>query len=158
MPLERSNEEPQSKKSEDFFLEDYRLKVEYFAGHLSRMWTRFNFLLTVDSALFALFATRESLDPDTRLLFILAGLALSVLWTFFGVLDFFITRTYRKHIEDAHGLLVNGRDSGPAEGHHPYVGELPPAQQISPLYMAIVLPVGFSVVWLYLFFFVVSKN
>ncbi len=70
-------------KTEDFLLEDYRLKVEYFSSHLSRMWTRFNFLLTIDSALFALYATREKLEPDTRLLFLLTGLVLSVLWSYF---------------------------------------------------------------------------
>jgi hypothetical protein len=92
MAHESGNEDTQSRMPEDFLLEDYRLKVEYFSSHLSRMWTRFNFLLTIDSALFALYATREKLEPDTRLLFLLTGLVLSLLWSYFGVLDIFITR------------------------------------------------------------------
>jgi len=132
-------------KTEDFLLEDYRLKVQYFSSHLSRMWTRFNFLLTIDSALFALFATRENLAPTTRLLFILPGLVLSVLWSLFGVLDISFTNRYRNHIKSAHCLLVNGRDG--LQPEHPYVGET--TAQISPVLMAIILPLGFSVVWLY---------
>jgi hypothetical protein len=139
---ESGNEDIQSRMPRDFLLEDYRLKVEYFSSHLSRMWTRFNFLLTIDSALFALYATREKLEPDTRLLFLLTGLVLSGLWSYFGVIDIIITNTYRKHIEDAHGQLVNRRE------HHPYVGKM--RGQISPVYIAIVLPLGFFLVWLYL--------
>jgi hypothetical protein len=148
MAHESGNEDTQSRMPEDFLLEDYRLKVEYFSSHLSRMWTRFNFLLTIDSALFALYATREKLEPDTRLLFLLTGLVLSVLWSYFGVLDIFITDTYRNHIKDAYGKLLSGRDSRSAEGAPPYVGQM--RGQISPVYIAIVLPLGFSVVWLYL--------
>jgi hypothetical protein len=146
---ESGNGDTKSRMPGDFLLEDYRLKVEYFSSHLSRMWTRFNFLLTIDSALFALYATRENLEPDTRLLFLLTGLVLSVLWSYFGVLDIFITDTYRNHIKDAYGRLVNGLlDSRSAAGHPPYVGEM--RWQISPVYIAIVLPLGFSVVWVYL--------
>jgi hypothetical protein len=63
-------------KKEDFLLEDYKLKVEYYAGHLSRMWTRFNFLLTIDSALFGLFATRENPTQATQQKFLVIGFAI----------------------------------------------------------------------------------
>ena len=36
---------------EDFLLKDYELKVRYLSDHLQRMWTRFNFFVTIESAL-----------------------------------------------------------------------------------------------------------
>ncbi len=30
-----------------FLLEDYKLKVGYLTAHLTRMWTRFNFFVTI---------------------------------------------------------------------------------------------------------------
>jgi hypothetical protein len=143
----------------DFLLEDYKLKVEYFSNHLSRMWTRFNFLLTIDSALFALFATRENLSSTTRLLFIFTGLVLSVLWFFIGGLDIHFTAIYRSHIKKAHCLLLNGCDVT-GEDKPPYVGDVGETiPGISPLnIMARYLPLGFSVVWVYWLFYSFGKN
>jgi hypothetical protein len=134
-------------KKEDFLLEDYKLKVEYYAGHLSRMWTRFNFLLTINSALFGLFATREPLAQGARREFLLIGLVLSVAWLVFGVLDISFTRRYTKHIERAYGLLVN-RVNG-MRRRYPYAGQAGTLlRYVSPLSMAILAPLGFLVVWL----------
>jgi hypothetical protein len=139
-------------KTFNFLLEDYKLKVEYYAGHLSRMWTRFNFLLTIDSALFGLFATGQvTLSPCW--LFPVIGMALSVLWGVFGAFDlFFFTPLYRSHIESAYRLLVNETSGLPAD--YTYAGETPelriPFRIVSPLYMSILMPVAFLGAWLYL--------
>jgi hypothetical protein len=76
-------------KAEDFLLEDYKLKVGYYTGHLSRMWTRFNFLLTIDSALFDLFATGD-FNRSICTLFLVVGIVLSALWCVFGGFDIFL--------------------------------------------------------------------
>lgn len=31
----------------DFFMEDYKLKISYLNDQFGRMWTRFNFFLTI---------------------------------------------------------------------------------------------------------------
>jgi hypothetical protein len=35
-----------------FQIEDYRQKVQYLKDHFARIWTRFNYFLTLQSALF----------------------------------------------------------------------------------------------------------
>ena len=37
----------------DFFMEDYKLKVGYLNDQFSQMWTSFNFFLTIESGLVA---------------------------------------------------------------------------------------------------------
>jgi hypothetical protein len=36
---------------EMILIEDYRQKITYLTGHTTRMWTRFNFFVTIESAL-----------------------------------------------------------------------------------------------------------
>ena len=36
---------------EDFLLEDYKQKISCLTAHLAGMWTRFNFFVTIESAL-----------------------------------------------------------------------------------------------------------
>ena len=89
--------------TKDFLLEDYKLKVQYLTAHFSRMWTRFNFFLTINSALFAF-----SVQEDTAafvLLFVVAGLLLSALWYFFGATDNYLVEVYRKQVGTTYHLL-----------------------------------------------------
>src|SRR3712207_1805551 len=90
-------------ETRDFLLEDYKVKVQYLSDHLSRMWTRFNFLLTLNSGLFAF-----SVQKDTAtfgLLFTLAGVVLSILWYVFGANDNYLVEVYRKQVECSYTLL-----------------------------------------------------
>jgi hypothetical protein len=87
----------------NFLLEDYKLKVQYLTNHFSRMWTRFNFFLTINSALFAF-----SVQKDTAtfvLLFVVAGLLLSALWYCFGAVDNYLVEVYRKQVGTTYYLL-----------------------------------------------------
>jgi hypothetical protein len=86
-----------------FLLEDYRLKVQYLTDHFSRMWTRFNFFLTINSALFA-FSVQKDTAPFV-LLFVVAGLLLSALWYFFGATDNYLVDVYRKQVGTTYYLL-----------------------------------------------------
>jgi len=38
--------------TEDFLSEDYKLKVDFLKSQFDRLWTRFNYFLTVEMALF----------------------------------------------------------------------------------------------------------
>ncbi len=86
-------------ETEDFFLRDYELKVEYLTRHFERMWTRFNFFVTIESALIggnSIFG--EGKHP---LQIAALGCILSFIWYIFGAEDRYLVRVYRKHMEDA---------------------------------------------------------
>jgi hypothetical protein len=115
--------------TEDFLLEDYKLKVQYLTAHFSRMWTRFNFFLTINSALFAF-----SVQKDTAAfvsLFVVAGLLLSALWYFFGAADNYLVEVYRKQVGTTYYLL-GSKEPGLRELQsgeetrevHSYVGDI----------------------------------
>jgi hypothetical protein len=135
-------------KTEDFLLDDYKLKVEYYTGHLSRMWTRFNFLLTIDSALLGLFAAGD-VAPAICPLLPFVGMTLSTLWCVFSAFDLSFTRRYTRHIKCAYCLLANKINDLPAG--YAYADETEvrwPLRYVSPLYMSVLLPLGFLGVWL----------
>lgn len=44
-------ETTQSLPPKDFLFKDYDMKVGYLTAHLGRMWTRFNYFVSVESAL-----------------------------------------------------------------------------------------------------------
>lgn len=89
--------------TEDFLLKDYELKVQYLTNHFSRMWTRFNFFLTINSALFA-FSVQEDTAAFVSL-FVVAGILLSILWYFFGATDNYLVEVYRRQVETTYYLL-----------------------------------------------------
>ncbi len=83
-------------KPEDFLVKDYELKVDYLNGHLSRMWTRFNFFLVIHVALFGLFFDKGS---DCASYLALVGFILAVLWYIFAATDNKLADVYRDHVE-----------------------------------------------------------
>jgi len=89
---------------QEFLLEDYKLKAQYLIAHFSRMWTRFNFFLTINSALFAFSVQQDTagLAP----LFVAAGIPLSALWYFFGAADNYLGDVYRRQVTYPYTLLV----------------------------------------------------
>lgn len=90
-------------KTDDFLLEDYKLKAQYLTTHFARMWTRFNFFLTIESALFAF-----SLDRSQTAyiwLISLAGVLISLAWYFFGAADNYLVEVYRRQTAYAFHLL-----------------------------------------------------
>jgi hypothetical protein len=89
--------------SKDFLFEDYKVKVQYLTDHFSRMWIRFNFLLTLNTALFA-FSFQKGTTTFGPL-FAGAGIVLCVLWYVFGANDNHLVEVYRKQIEDSYELL-----------------------------------------------------
>ena len=90
-------------KTDGFLLEDYKLKAQYLTNHFTRMWTRFNFFLTIQSALFAF-----SLDQNRSAfvwLLALAGVLISLAWYFFGAADNYLVEVYRWQTAHAFHLL-----------------------------------------------------
>ncbi len=84
---------------EDFLLEDYKQKISYLTNHLQRMWTRFNFFVTIESALIGGKFLIASNVPSRELA--TAGMILSALWYVMGAQDRYLVKIYRWHVEQA---------------------------------------------------------
>ncbi len=77
-------------------IDDYKSKVQYLKDHFTRLWTRFNYFLTLQSALFG----AAILSPDKYRWWIpIFGAFLCVLWYIFGAQDRYLVELYRKQIE-----------------------------------------------------------
>jgi hypothetical protein len=79
-----------------FLIEDYRQKVQYLKDHLVRIWTRFNFFLTLQSALFG--ATIISIEKYQWRVPAF-GIFISALWYVTGAQDRYLVALYRKEIQ-----------------------------------------------------------
>jgi len=92
-----------------FLIEDYRQKVQYLKDHLTRIWTRFNFFLTLQSALFG--ASIISIEKYQWRVPAF-GMFISALWYLAGAQDRYLVELYRKQIQNAipkikHGLQLS---------------------------------------------------
>jgi hypothetical protein len=84
---------------EDFLLRDYELKIRYLSDHFQRMWTRFNFFVTIESALIGGKFLIASNAPSQELA--IAGIILSGLWYVMGAQDRYLVKLYRWEVEEA---------------------------------------------------------
>jgi hypothetical protein len=100
----------------DFLVKDYELKTRYLSDHFQRMWTRFNFFVTIESALaggkFLFGGPTAGLTRGIAAL----GVVLSVIWYVFGAEDRYLVRIYRRQVQDAGkkaaGALLDDTDAG----------------------------------------------
>jgi hypothetical protein len=109
---------------EDFLLRDYELKVKYLTDHFQRMWTRFNFFVTIESALiggrFIFGGEKNHILPLAFL-----GTVLSFIWYVFGAEDRFLVRVYRRQVEDAgKKVAIALAVEDPARHGYVHVGEI----------------------------------
>jgi hypothetical protein len=104
---------------DEFLRKDYELKISYLIAHLGRMWTRFNFFVTVESGLVAgLVFTRDGGGFTTAAVYFAAAEAvLSAIWWIFGAQDRYLVESYRDAVKQAAERL-DGRDTFPR-----YVGD-----------------------------------
>lgn len=89
---------------EQLRIDDYFAKVDYLVNHFNRMWTRFNFFLTIEGvALSALAFSRDGIEvpPIVAVL----GAAISFVWWMFGREDKYLVDLYRAQIEESHEAL-----------------------------------------------------
>ena len=107
----------------EFLLEDYKQKISYLVAHLGRMWTRFNFFITLEAALLGgkLLLVGEKPSPLVGVI----GTILSFTWYLMGAQDRFLADFYRWQvmrvagcIKDTFGSLENSDSakSEPKEG------------------------------------------
>ena len=117
--------------AEELLQSDYKLKIDYLVAHLGRMWTRFGFFLTIESALISYSLIRDnSLYVELLCAF---GVLMSLLWYYFASTDNFLVAVYRRQVAHVFFLLKATRDKAFAEAglsHTPncysYVGSILP--------------------------------
>lgn len=110
-------------KEEEFLLKDYELKITYLKDHFQRMWTRFNFFVTIESALIGgnFLLQKDGFDPKLAY----AGILLSLFWYLMGAEDRYLVRLYRYQVEKA-GAAVAAIvwDSEEARKKYRHVGQV----------------------------------
>lgn len=101
-----SANDEQTAKDEDalsFLQHEYGLKINYLEAHFSRMWTRFNFFVGIETALsvalFALFREKGVFSGEA-IPITLVGAVSSVCWYVFGAQDRYLVEVYRRHVKD----------------------------------------------------------
>lgn len=148
----------------DFHLEDYKMKVDFFTKHFSRVWMRFNFFLAVQGASIGLGAkiileNKEVSLNEELILYYALNIFICVVWYIFGAQDRYLTILYRKQGHKS------GRDCANAFGISDYepVGSTEnTSQEITPTFNIIqwrsnvfsmtrlpaVVPIIFTTGWL----------
>ena len=89
---------------ETYLQKEYEMRVAYLKDHLSRMWTRFNFFLTINTGLFAFTASQDS--GDLLVLACILGIAVCLFWNQFAATDNYLVDIYRRQVAHAHFLLT----------------------------------------------------
>lgn len=100
-------------------LEDYKLKLDYLKSQFDRLWTRFNFFLSIETALFGFLGYLIFDKENVRAVPFVAviGVALSILWYVIGAQDQALVRCYRKRADDA-ALHLAESEPGWPKGKH----------------------------------------
>ena len=106
----------------EFLVKDYELKVRYLTDHFGRMWTRFNYFVSIESALVGgkLIFGDGKLSPQVAIV----GAVVSLIWYVMGAEDRFLVRVYRQHVEDAADLLARAVWDATTDGPYRHVGEV----------------------------------
>jgi hypothetical protein len=147
-----------------FLLEDYRQKVSYLTAHLQRMWTRFNFFLTIQFGLLAFLFTSNRDLSNVALYFATAEAVVALLWYVFGAQDRYLVLLYRQHVKDAAQKLVSqvktpDQAAKDAVEHYVFVGDTSSAnidnapfewrsESFSITRLAVIFPLIVLLVWL----------
>jgi predicted ester cyclase len=86
-------------KQQDFLVKDYELKTRYLSDHFQRMWTRFNFFVTIESALVG----SKLVFGDGKFTIEVAwvGLIVSFVWFIIGSQDRHLVQVYRRQVEES---------------------------------------------------------
>ena len=156
-------EETKNLPPKDFLIKDYELKVRYLTDHFSRMWTRFNYFVGIESALIGgkLIFGGGTLSRGVAIV----GVAVSSIWYIMGAEDRFLVRVYRDvHVKNAAALIVELLWT---TNQHPYhhVGEVKESskslqgelagwrlEQISTTRLAAWIPLVMLLAWLVVLF------
>src|SRR4030042_6552815 len=93
----------------DFLLQAYQSRIKYHSDQITRMWARFSFLLTIDLALFALFAgvLIGKKTSATAICFLVGmGFFISIVWYIYSAQDRYLFELYRKACDELEKKLI----------------------------------------------------
>lgn len=83
----------------DFWIDSYKLRIDYITKQLDRMWNRFQLLLSIDIALAGLvFAPLSEKRLFGTSIFALLGVLVSLFWYLVGAEDRFLVQVYREQL------------------------------------------------------------
>lgn len=92
----------------EFRLRDYELKANYLVSQFERMWTRFQFLLGIETLLIGLyFAPLQSNRSLNVSIFAVLGLITAVVWYIIGSEDKYLVDLYRTQLRTAATAVVH---------------------------------------------------
>lgn len=94
----------------EFRIEDYKMKVDFFTKHYSRVWVRFNFFLIIHSTSLGLLAKSiidgNSVTKATIFVYAATNFVICLIWFIFGAQDRFLTILYRNQAHAAGELCA----------------------------------------------------
>jgi hypothetical protein len=113
-----------------FLSKDYELKIRYLTDHFSRMWTRFNFFVGIESAIIGgkVIFGEGKLSPSIAIL----GASVAFVWYVMGAEDRFLVDLYRRQVADVAVLLTGTMWSAELPPYR-HVGEVKESAKTLPM-------------------------
>jgi hypothetical protein len=100
----------------EFLIEGYKVATSYYDGFMNRIWNRFNIMVTLDSALLALFLTlwfgSASSKDEFLIVFPFVGFVFSMLMYAQSAQDRFVSHEYFLQINDLKEMIASQLDLG----------------------------------------------
>ncbi len=108
-----------------FLIEDLKLKVDYLKAQFQRMWTRFNFFVTIEAGLVAVFFSSGIYNrtPD-KVIFASVAAFLACIWWVLGAQDRYLVWYYRCQVKDVANKIAD-TDEKLAYYRHRFVSATP---------------------------------
>ncbi|MEY4903288.1 MAG: hypothetical protein RLZZ292_1103 [Bacteroidota bacterium] len=147
----------------DVLLRDYEIKVNYLKDHLSRMWTRFNIFLTLQTGLAGakiMYVQKSNETPMIDIQLVYLALILATLWFMVGIIDRSLVQNYRNQIKDTYSQLNEASENtleniphtGKVETEKMHFLERILHSVFSPTKIIFVVPMIAILLWLYICF------
>jgi hypothetical protein len=87
---------------DEYVLKDYEIKANYLSGHHQRMWNRFNFFVTIETALFGGgFIVSNNVESFAISGLAIVGAVVSLIWLLVGAQDKRLLRAHEWHVAKA---------------------------------------------------------
>ncbi|MBN1452114.1 MAG: hypothetical protein JW963_13945 [Anaerolineales bacterium] len=96
-------------KKIEFLIEAYKIRAQLYSDLTSRMWSRFNYLLTANAALFGLFFNFwiDSDVVDGIFWFPVVGIIISMVWFVLGAQDRYYFEAFRAQTREVESEISN---------------------------------------------------
>jgi hypothetical protein len=104
-------------KKTDFLTEDYKQKIAYLTAHLTRMWTRFNFFIVIQTSIIG----GKIFAPDGKYTDLIGwiGLGFALLGYIMGAEDRYLVELYRQQVKDVYKKIMQEENGFVGDVHDP---------------------------------------